>query len=152
MKQAAILILITLAISTSIVGCSKQKDSYEIGDYYNCNGDKGVVVDVDDTKRHGTIMSLESYNTSGDASNSAATEFGDGWYIPSIEELTCMYDNLDVINQTLEDKGEHITLEYIWSSTVENGNMLSLKSSDGSVERNLPSSSNTGYARFFKKF
>lgn len=152
MKKSIRQVLISFVVSASIVSCGQQKDSYEVGDYYNFNGDKGVVVEVNDTKQHGTIMSLESYHTSGDDANGVSTEIGDGWYVPSIEELVNMYNNLGVINKTLEEKGEHITIEFIWSSTIENGNMLCLKSTDGSIERNIPSSSNTGYARFFKKF
>ena len=60
------LILFVSAIILASCGTTSQlptqsaSTTYAIGDFYNQNGLKGIVVKVDDSGKHGTIMSLES--------------------------------------------------------------------------------------------
>ena len=55
-----IVCFITFALSTLLfVQCGKSDKIYQIGDYYNANGKKGIVVDVWNGGRNGKIISLE---------------------------------------------------------------------------------------------
>lgn len=130
---------------------------YRIGDYYNENGEEGVIFWVDKTGEHGKILSLVEPNHCGwtadaDAQNQLigtdsennglantlkvmkisdweskypafrwCTAFGEGWYLPAIEEVTIFTLNKKVrnaVNKTLTIKGmKLLNTGYYWSST-----------------------------------
>ncbi len=123
------LLLILIIAVTGI--CANAQ--FKIGDLYNRDGLKGLVVDVDETGSHGLILSLdksdedwlndkahamntnafyeedgmknmeaiESYVNENNLSWDAfplfawARSLGDGWYIPSREELNIIWKNLN---------------------------------------------------------
>lgn len=146
-KQLSICLSLLMVLITS---CST-KSEYAIGDYYNNGNDKGVVISINSTGQHGKIISLESMKCSGVDASATVSSLGNGWYLPSAEEIEEVHNNLDIVNQTLEEKGETISMEYLWTSTFENGHQIAIKY-DGEKERNLPSSFAGGYARGVKDF
>ena len=131
---------------------------YNIGDYYNENGKRGVVFDVWDGGRHGKIVSLdETYvawdsrvtwdarNGSRNGTRTYADSKSDGkantdkimarsdsdyfpafkwcrakgssWYLPAVDELKKIYNNMSVLNATLQKYGATLNNSYYWSST-----------------------------------
>lgn len=102
---------------------------YKIGDYYNEAGKEGIVFEVSADGKHGKIISINEITTQWGGYNSEAsttewsdgelnlykikdirkypafewcTDLGNGWYLPSINELQSIYNQVDKINQTLK--------------------------------------------------
>lgn len=119
---------------------------YKIGDFYSVTGKRGVVVSVSDDGRHGKIISLKQtikiwgkkkkcyiadnqnsgfVNLNSTPANDDVPAIywcmqqGDKWYLPSINEMKVIYQNIDVINSTLEQYGGSKILphELYWTST-----------------------------------
>ena len=131
--------------------------TYNIGDYYDENGKRGVVFDVWDGGRHGKIVSLDETKATWDSrvtwdgvkyengtrtyadsksdgkantdkimARSDSDYFppfkwcrakGSSWYLPSLNELTSIYNNKRVLNTTLEKYGTTLKDIVYWSST-----------------------------------
>ena len=74
-----------------------------IGDIYNRDGIKGVVVYVDNSGVHGLIMSLDEAFLNWYESDKWCKNFGDGWFMPSVKDFEQMKndDNLNQIQNTL---------------------------------------------------
>lgn len=136
---------------------------WKVGDYYNVDGKKGIVFWVDDTGRHGKIVSLDQKKLQWCTSKEClkrltgiavdkqdgmknlqsimkiydwrnkypafawCAEYGDGWYLPAIEELMLLLLNDDVYDAMnakfyrlrktrLFSKSDHESSIY-WSST-----------------------------------
>ena len=136
---------------------------WKVGDYYNVDGKKGIVFWVDDTGRHGKIVSLDQKKLQWCTSKEClkrltgiavdkqdgmknlqsimkicdwrnkypafawCAEYGDGWYLPAIEELKLLLLNDDVYDAMnakfyrlrktrLFSKSDHESSIY-WSST-----------------------------------
>ena len=64
-----------------------------IGDIYNKDGLKGVVVYVDGSCIHGLIMSLDEAFLNWHESAKWCKELGEGWFIPSVKDFEQMEDN-----------------------------------------------------------
>ena len=54
-----------LMIIIAILGCAVANAQYKVGDIYNNDGIKGIVVKVDNSGQHGLIMSLTNSVVSG---------------------------------------------------------------------------------------
>ena len=63
-----------------------------IGDIYNRDGLKGVVVYVDDSGVHGLIMSLDEAFLNWHESDKWCKNLGDGWFMPSVKDFEQMKD------------------------------------------------------------
>ena len=74
-----------------------------IGDTYNKDGLKGVVVYVDNSGVHGLIMSLDEAFLNWYESDKWCKNLGDGWFMPSVKDFEQMKndDNLNQIQNTL---------------------------------------------------
>lgn len=74
-----------------------------IGDIYNKDGLKGVVVYVDNSGVHGLIMSLDEAFLNWYESDKWCENLGDGWFMPSVKDFEQMKndDNLNQIQNTL---------------------------------------------------
>lgn len=74
-----------------------------IGDIYNKDGLKGVVVYVDNSGVHGLIMSLDEAFLNWYESDKWCKNLGDGWFMPSVKDFEQMKndDNLNQIQNTL---------------------------------------------------
>ncbi len=157
--------------STSTPGVIYEARKFEIGDYYDYNGIKGVVCALSDNHLHGLVISLDevylhwdeyrkpdlrktgiAHNSDGEANMKAVEEYiaangltwdhfpafkwckdhGEGWYLPSIDELLLISHNYNggnrvqfdrhtrnKFNQSLKDNGgERMDrMVYYFSST-----------------------------------
>lgn len=139
-------ILILLLLLTGV--CANAQ--YKIGDIYNKDGLKGLVVDVDESGKHGLILSLEEsdkdwladkshamntnafYEDDGMKNMEAignyvsennlswdvfplfawARSLGEGWYIPSREELKTIWTNLNGGNLDFNKKANKLWKNY----------------------------------------
>ena len=90
---------------------------YEVGYYYNRDGKQGVVFEVTNGGRNGKIISLDETQDSWDDAKSWCRDKGDGWYLPSKDELLVVYSNKSLVNKTLADKGEKLSPYGYWTST-----------------------------------
>lgn len=75
----------------------------KIGDLYNNNGLKGVVIYVDNSLEHGLIMSLDEAFLNWYESEKWCKSLGEGWFMPSVKDFESMKDDnvLSVIQNTL---------------------------------------------------
>ncbi len=91
---------------------------YSVGDYYNENGKEGVVFEVSDGGRHGKIVSLDETEATWDSAKEWCQNKGDGWYLPSKDELLTIHGCKSEINNTLnKNNAEGISKGRYWSST-----------------------------------
>jgi len=122
--------------------------TYKVGDIYSNGKIKGIVVSISANGKHGKIISLKQsnsttiwatrYNYIGAINKSEGKEncklFDDiqdypimnrcvaegvDWYLPSIEEMECIYKNIDTINKILLENG-NVTIEpfeLYWTSS-----------------------------------
>ena len=51
-----------LLFTISALFCAMTANAYNVGDFYNKNGVKGIVIKVDVSGEHGLIMSLDRFN------------------------------------------------------------------------------------------
>ena len=116
MKRLLILIGILFNLSTL------SAQSYKVGDLYDVDGKKGVVFEVSEDGKHGTIIALTQ--PEGIMPWAKAEEWGkqlkDGWYIPSHKELLALLSVRDIINDKLQEVGQRLTMHssyFYWSTT-----------------------------------
>ena len=124
----------------------KEEQVYKIGDLYSDIGKRGVVVSVSEDGKHGKIISLQqeyrvwsrkqkcyisdSYNSGLVNLNAIPTNAdvpaidwcksqGYKWYLPAVNEMKIVYENIDVINESLQRYGGRKILpnELYWTST-----------------------------------
>lgn len=74
---------------------------YKVGDYYNRDGKQGVVFYVKNSGRNGKIVSLDQSRGYYESCKSWCDGKGNGWYMPSLDELRSIYSNVTIINKTL---------------------------------------------------
>lgn len=90
---------------------------YEVGYYYNRDGKQGVVFEVTNGGRNGKIISLDETQDSWDDAKLWCRDKGDGWYLPSMDELLVVYSNKSLVNKMLTGKGEKLKSYWYWTST-----------------------------------
>ena len=130
---------------------SKSGKSYKVGDLYNENGKKGVVIWTDASGRYGKIVSLEksssemawasAYEDCNKRHGTAdqhdgyknmqkiqsipgwrekfppfawCADLGEGWYLPTVNELWLIYKNRDIIRPKLHNV---VSNDYYYTST-----------------------------------
>ena len=106
------------------VGCGGSDgsdDVYQLGDYYNRNGNKGVVFEISNGGRNGKILSLdEKMRCKWSDAKQWCRDHGDGWRLPTVGELEAIYRNKRDINYWLTRcKGIELGGGYYWSSTED---------------------------------
>lgn len=104
---------------------NSSKNGYEVGQLYESGSVKGVVFQVDSKGKHGKIVSLtESGNTmTWDDARAWCNGQGEGWYLPTLDELWVIYRKKKAINKTLEEvKGAKVLSDYDYWSSDENEN------------------------------
>ena len=119
MKKLLILIIALCATFTL------SAQTYKVGDYYNVGDKRGVVFEVSEDGKHGTIIA-----DSGPVELMTwykAMEWGkqlkDGWYIPSHKELMTLLEVHEVVNEKLQEVGQKLTMHpsfFYWSTTEFN--------------------------------
>ena len=108
---------------------------YQLGDYYNRNGNKGVVIKISNGGRNGKILSLDEteYWEWSDAKQWCLNH-GDGWRLPTKDELLAIYQNKRDINYWLTRcKGIQLGDGWYWSSTNSDGCANSVNMGNGNV-------------------
>ena len=94
---------------------------YQLGDYYNRNGNKGVVIEIKNGGRNGKILSLDETECNWDNAKQWCRNYCDGWRLPTKDELLAIYRNKFDINYRLERcKGIELGNGLYWSSTEYN--------------------------------
>lgn len=111
--------MLCLAVSALIItGCSS---SYAPGDYYNNKDDKGIVLQADAEGNATLILSLaESSNLNSDSALLWAASLGQGWSLPSKEQLALARKYRSLINISLRNhkQSEFLTGHtFYWSAT-----------------------------------
>ena len=116
MKKFTLLIVALFAVATL------SAQTFKVGDLYDVDGKRGVVFDVSEDGKHGTIIALTQ--PEGIMTWYKAMEWGkqlkDGWYIPSHKELLVLLDARDVVNEKLQEVGQRLTMHssyFYWSTT-----------------------------------
>lgn len=129
---------------------------YSIGDLYHVGEVKGIVYQVDSSRKHGHIVSINSIIstkypwTKVNEITGAIDEFNgivnfyrvmmmnhwevnypafyywdqSGWYIPAINELKEIANNIEIINTIIEKNGGEIIEKIIISSTELSNNQV----------------------------
>lgn len=79
----------------------------KIGDIYNKDRLKGVVISVDNSGLHGLIISLDEAFLNWNESDKWCKQLGEGWFMPSRLDFESMKnnDNLNVIQNALIRNG-----------------------------------------------
>ena len=116
MKKIVIFIGLLFTFSTL------SAQSYKVGDLYDVDGKKGVIFEVSQDGKHGTMVALTQ--PEGIMTWGKAMEYGsklkDGWYIPSHKELIDLLEVCHVVNKRLQEVGEPLTMHpshFYWSTT-----------------------------------
>lgn len=98
------------------------KGRYEIGDYYNHNGNEGIVFWTTDGGYHGKIVSMHNAYTTVDwwDAKDLCLNYKPGWYLPTQEELLTISLSIDAIERGLSCcDGDSFSSYGYWSSTDE---------------------------------
>ena len=106
-----------IAINTSSSTPVSQTKIWKVGDIYNVNGIKGIVFVVSSNGQHGRIVSLDELNkVSWYSAKQWCESYGEGWRLPTLQELELIYKNIELINELLffEDKPQ--LGWFVWSS------------------------------------
>ena len=93
---------------------------YKVGDYYNVGGKEGVVFEVTPDGKHGKIVALDDLGKmSLYEAKMACANLGNGWYLPSKEELLKIRSVKKTLNPTIAIRGGRELFVYggaYWSS------------------------------------
>ena len=111
----------------------------KIGDLYNNNGLKGVVIYVDNSLEHGLIMSLDEAFLNWYESEKWCKSLGEGWFMPSVKDFESMKDDnvLSVIQNTLIRVGMPMCFgDKNYSGTNKQGHMYWTKDLQSSFSGN----------------
>ncbi len=92
-------IAITPTVST--VQSVSQSKTWKVGDMYDVNGKKGVVFVVSSDGQHGRIVSLEQTECNWSDAKTWCANLGDGWRLPSRQELRMLYNVMKAVNEVL---------------------------------------------------
>lgn len=107
----------------------------KIGDIYDKDGLKGVVVSVDYTGCHGLIMSLDEVSLNWHEADKWCKQLGEGWFMPSLVDFDSMKNdhNLRRIQETLIRKGMPLCFgDTTYQGTNKGGHMYWSKDLQGS--------------------
>lgn len=109
---------IDLATNTSLVGVSLANSNLTsvVGLPETVRG----IIYVDKTYySKGMVVSMYESRADWGTVNSWCSNYGSGWYLPSLDELKVVYKNKSSINQTLSALGKTILGGDYWSSTLD---------------------------------
>ena len=91
---------------------------YQLGDYYNRNGNEGVVIKIWNDGCNGMILSLNETECNWREAKQWCRNHGDGWRLPTKDELEAIYRNKRDINYGLTRcNGSKLQDSFYWSST-----------------------------------
>ena len=104
---------------------SSYSQTYKVGDYYDANGKQGVVFVVTPDGKHGKIVGLNNLGLMlWDNAIAACRNLGNGWRLPSKEDLLAIYKVKSTLNSTLAAVGDKLPSAWHWSSTEYNSDCV----------------------------
>lgn len=125
------------------------QQTLKIGDIYEVDGKVGIVWALSNDGKHGRILSLEQTKGSWDYARKWCSELGEGWRLPTRQELTMLYKLKD--NQAFVDglffadapamieeyywSGEEYNSSYAWGVFVYSGNTRTSSKNDNGYVR-----------------
>ena len=125
-KLASLLLSIAVIIGTFSMSSCKKESTYTIGQKH----DGGIIISLDETGKHGLIMTEEdinelsvSWKNAQEQCESYNLEEGN-WRLPTKEELLTIHQNREMFNLSEEEHiggGFFTSPTYYWSSTISNG-------------------------------
>ena len=132
---------------------TQQDKVWKVGDYYEVNGKKGVVIVVTPDGKHGKMISITQTQSDWNAAKSWCSNLGNGWRLATKSELFTIYKQKDKINNnsTLEAIGDILVNDFYWSSDV-NGSDQAWQVSMNSGYSYSNNKGNTGYVRAVSAF
>lgn len=96
---------------------SSYSKTYKVGDYYDANGKQGVVFVVTPDGRRGKIVGLNDLGIMDwNSAVSACCNLGNGWRLPSEDELLAIYKVKSTLDSTLAAVGDELSFAWHWSS------------------------------------
>jgi hypothetical protein len=104
------------------VGCGGSDgsdDVYQLGDYYNLNGNVGVVFEISNGGRNGKILSLDETDCNWNDAKQWCQNHGDGWRLPTKDELLAIYNNKLDVNCWLKEYNSGTLKDYYYWSSIE---------------------------------
>ena len=146
------IVLISVALlascsTTKVLPTQSANTTYRIGDVYNQNGVKGIVVDVDNTGKHGIIMSIGSSDARWIASNDLKFE------------TTSFYEddgakNMEVIAKYIKDNNKSWAdfPLFNWARSLGEGWYIPSKEEALKIWKNINGGTMTYNKSTFKKF
>ncbi len=90
---------------------------YKVGDVYDINGKQGVIFVVTPDGKHGKMVSINQTKSNWSSAKSWCSSLGNGWRLPTKEELLAIYRNIGVLNAVLAAMGDEIPGSWHWSSS-----------------------------------
>lgn len=111
------IVFISLLIPFFITACS---GTYQSGDMYKCDGRQCIVVSVNADGSPAMCVSLEEGEGMDAISAAVWAVLGEGWRLPTKEEIAVVRKYRSAINATLSKKGLPLLMEnntYYWTST-----------------------------------
>lgn len=99
---------------------SDPRPTYKVGDLYNVDGNVGVVFAVDPTGRIGKVLALEDHDgfLIWDDAVSYCEGIGNGWHLPSKEELQVLFNQRKELKKVFSNMGKPWLLEEpYWTGT-----------------------------------
>lgn len=92
---------------------------YKVGYYYNVDGKKGVVFEVTPDGKHGKMVRINQAPSKMDwySAKSWCSNLGNGWRLPTKDELLVISRNRAALNAVLVAVGDEIPNGWYWSST-----------------------------------
>lgn len=133
--------------TTKSVPTQNASTKYKVGDMYNQNGLKGIVVAVDASGQHGTIMSLESSNAKWCSNKDLKFETS-AFYEDDGQK------NMEIISKYIENNNiswSEFPL-FSWAKSLGKGWYIPAKEETLTIWRNINGGSNTYSKSTFKAF
>ncbi len=93
---------------------------YRIGDIVQVGGELGVVFSVTTDGKHGKILSLVRTECDWWAAKRWCSQLGNGWKLPTENELHAIYNKLNIINSTIVANGYPTMGGDYWSCEEKN--------------------------------
>lgn len=120
MSQLASRLASQIAINptSSTRTATSQSKTWKVGDLYDVNGKQGVVYIVTPDGKHGKMVSINQAPSQMNWSDAISwcNSLGNGWRLPTKDELLVIYENRAVLNAILAAVGDTIPYDWHWSS------------------------------------
>ena len=127
-------IIYCLLAVVMLSACGNDANKKQVGDFIEVNGVKGIVFEVSDDGQHGKVMSISQTECDWYDAKTWCATLGQGWKLPTKDELLVIYSKKSVVNSVLSANGYQLVHEnacywssdketdgYMWIVSMENG-------------------------------